>query len=519
MLKEVSTVLLVALIIAIGVWLMYAAEDESRVRDRVRGWVSQAKAAFGTRADTSPEAREEGGRERTEPISILLVGDVLPRDEREYFTRVRSLIQSADFAVGNLECPISTKGSRTDLKLSATDRTLPNEYFFRAPPVQAQRIADAGFDAVTLANNHIMDYGAPALEQTLLLLDEAGVSYAGAGLDRASAREPALATIGGQTLALLAYVDADTLPATTHFAASDTTPGTVFVHGDGDGNPRQHTLEMLREDISAARERADFVIVAFHWGTESKDTPDRLQRALAHRCIEAGADVIVGHHPHVLQGVEIYGGRPIIYSLGNFAFPTPWKNTQYTGAVRIDVENGRWTKLTWHPVRMEHNTGIPAPAEGVDAQRIIARLKRLSAARGIEYQTTQDQSAPLWLAHEVSEQSDGAAADESSFVSEQHPEIDGMATVRFLAWDIEGERKVARERSVVVNQKLADEVLAIFREIYEAEERFPIYEVIGYDHRTVAGSGSGLSNHALGRAIDINRAENPMIEGGRKIVH
>ncbi|MFW6437802.1 MAG: CapA family protein [Armatimonadota bacterium] len=507
-LKEASTVLLVALVLATGVWLMYAANDT----DRVREWASQAVETF--RAQSRGSAEAAGGGADAQPISILLVGDVLPRDDREYFPHVRSLIQSADFAVGNLESPISTEGSRTALKLTPGNRTLPNEYFFRAPPVQARRIADAGFDAMTLANNHIMDYGAPALEQTLALLDDVGVSYAGAGSDRAAARKPAFANVGGQTIAVLAYVDADTLPATTHFAASDTRAGTVFVHGDGDGDPQQHTLQMLREDIGAAREQADFVIVAFHWGTESKDTPDPLQRNLAHRSIEAGADLIVGHHPHVLQGVEIYGGRPIVYSLGNFAFPTPWKNTQLTGAVRIDVENGDWTKLTWHPVRLEHNTGIPAPAAGIDAQRIISRLKRLSGALGTRYQATQDQSAPLWLAHERPQ-----APDEESFVVEQHPEIDRMSTVRFLAWDLEDRRKVARERSVVVHQKLADEVLAIFREIFEADERFPIHEVIGYDYRTVAGSGSGLSNHALGRAVDINRAENPMIEGGEKIVH
>ena len=170
-----------------------------------------------------------------------------------------------------------------------------------------------------------------------------------------------------------------------------------------------------------------------------------------------------------------------------------------------------------------HPTGAstgPAPATGVDARRIISRLKRLSGALGTRYETTQDQSAPLWLAHEIPTQSEDATmSNEQSFSVEQNPDVEGMANVRFLAWDLEGDRKVARERSVVVNQKLAGEVLTIFREIYEADEQFPIHEVIGYDYRTVAGSGGGLSRHALGRAIDINRAENPMIEGGEKIVH
>ncbi|MBD3293152.1 MAG: hypothetical protein GF393_09525, partial [Armatimonadia bacterium] len=112
-----------------------------------------------------------------------------------------------------------------------------------------------------------------------------------------------------------------------------------------------------------------------------------------------------------------------------------------------------------------------------------------------------------------------APADESVFSVAQHPELDGMAVVTFLAWDLDGGQKVAHPRTVVVHQKLADEVLAIFREIYEDDERFPIHEVIGYDYRTVAGGGDRLSWHAMGRAIDINRAENPMIQDGRKIVH
>ncbi len=465
MLKEVSTVLLVALIIAIGVWLMYAAEDESRVRDRVRGWVSQAKAAFGTRADTSPEAREEGGRERTEPISILLVGDVLPRDEREYFTRVRSLIQSADFAVGNLECPISTKGSRTDLKLSATDRTLPNEYFFRAPPVQAQRIADAGFDAVTLANNHIMDYGAQALMDTLAALDGAGISYTGAGRDRSQARKPLIFEIEGQALSMLAYVSARTLPWTEYFEATDEMAGTVFVSGSGGGAPDELTRGMLRNDITEAAKASDFVIVAFHWGTEGNDAPDPLPRRLARWCIDSGADMVIGHHPHKLQGVEIYEGKPIAYSLGNFVFPTPWESNHFSAALELQVANGRWERLVLHPVKLRFREGDPVPAQGPDLQRIVNRVMRLSNQLGTASSWVDDESNPRIVIRNPAFPEPRAALlqrEAEHFYSEPHPEIDGMSVAHFLAWDISGGERIPEKRTRVIKPSLASAVPEIF---------------------------------------------------------
>jgi poly-gamma-glutamate capsule biosynthesis protein CapA/YwtB (metallophosphatase superfamily) len=460
-----------------------------------------------------PAAREEEpSRPSTpdsgEPARILFVGDVLPLGDRDYFARVAPLIASADFAVANLECPISSHGVRTPLKLTAAGRTMHNEFFFRAPPAQAMRLADAGFSAVTLANNHVMDFGGEALLETFSLLDDAGILHTGAGRNRVTAREPVVATVRGQSVAILAYADAATLPGTAHFAATDRTAGTVFVRGDGSGRLDADSAQMLRDDIAGARERADVVIASFHWGTETSDEPDPLQRSLAHLAIDAGAEIVVGHHPHVLQGVEIYRGRPIAYSLGNFAFPTPWESNQLSAALEVRIEDGGWGGLTWHPVRLEHGTGIPAPAQGADATRIMGRIKRLSEALGTVSQVPDGRPPRL----EIDRDSGGFGVGPA-------PTLPGMSEVRFLAWDIEHGRKVSRARSVVVAQELAEEVAAIFRDIYEHRERFPIHEVIGYDHRTVAGSEDRLSWHALGRAIDINRAQNPMLMDGATIVH
>ncbi len=467
-------------------------------------------AELASGALSSAEAEPEEVDEPWPPV-IAFVGDVLPLEGRDYWGRMGSLLTSADLTIGNLECPISSRGARTELKLNPNDRALPNEYFFRAPPHQAAKLAEGGFDAVTLANNHIMDYGNDALEDTLRLLDEEGILHTGAGMNRDAAREPLVTTLSGERIAVVAYVDAATLPDTTHFAAKHDTPGTIFVHGDGSGKPTRQTVKLLREDIGAASRQADFVIASFHWGTETKDDPDPLQRNLAHLAIDSGAKMVVGHHPHVLQGLEIYKGCPIAYSLGNFAFPTPWVNNQFTAVLNVQIEDGQWKRLAWHPVRMEHITGIPAPAQGDDRQRIVSRVKKLSESLGTSLQTGEE-GAPLWLQRETT-------APENAFAVEPHPETEGMAVVSFLAWEFEDSEKVARERKVVVAQELAEEVQAIFREIYEHEERFPIAEVIGYDYRTVAGSEDRLSFHAAGRAIDLNRRQNPMIEDGRRIVH
>ena len=453
--------------------------------------------------------------------SIILVGDILPLEDREYLTHVRNLISSADYAIGNLECPLSTHGRPSPLKFDERGRLMHNEFIFRAPPSQAERLAAAGFDAMTLANNHIMDYGGEALLETLKVLDEAGIAYTGAGPNETAARTPIVFTAGGQTISVLAYVSTATLPATEHFAATDQLSGTVFVDGSAEGEPTEPTRRMLQNDVRAAKREADFLIVSFHWGTEVMDEPDPLPRRLARLCIDAGADMIVGHHPHKLQGVEIYEGRPIVYSLGNFVFPTVWESNHFSAALEVRIRDGRWRKLVFHPVKLRFRAGDPAPAQGADLQRIVNRLTRLIRQFGTECVYEQDGGRPRVVIHNTAPEEPRAALlmeEREHFFFEPHPEISGMSTVHVLTWDISGGERTTRKHTVVMKTELAPEVLEIFEEIYLSPERFPVHELIGYDDRTVAG-GSGLSNHALGRAIDINRAQNPMIKDGRKIVH
>ncbi|MFW5868125.1 MAG: CapA family protein, partial [Armatimonadota bacterium] len=377
----------------------------------------------------------------TGTASVLLVGDLLPMQDREYLAHASELISSADFAVGNLECPLSMHGRPSPLKFDGEGRLIHNEFIFRAPPSQARRMADAGLDAVTLANNHIMDYGAQALMDTLAALDGAGISYTGAGRDRSQARKPLIFEVEGQVLSMLAYVSASTLPGTDYFEATDEMAGTVFVSGSGGGAPDELTRGMLRNDITEAAKASDFVIVAFHWGTEGNDAPDPLPRRLARWCIDSGADMVIGHHPHKLQGVEIYEGKPIAYSLGNFVFPTPWESNHFSAALELQVANGRWERLVLHPVKLRFREGDPVPAQGPDLQRIVNRVMRLSNQLGTASSWVDDESNPRIVIRNPAFPEPRAALlqrEAEHFYSEPHPEIDGMSVAHFLAWDISG---------------------------------------------------------------------------------
>lgn len=155
---------------------------------------------------------------------------------------------------------------------------------------------------VTLANNHVFDYGRKGLEDTLKYLDEHGILHVGAGINLAEARKPIIREIEGKKIAFLGYGN--------YSPAGKNTPGVAY-----------RTPEYVIEDIrEAKKDGCDYVVVNFHWGIERATEPTASDRELAHRAIDNGADLIIGHHPHVLQPVEVYKGKVIAYSLGNFVF-------------------------------------------------------------------------------------------------------------------------------------------------------------------------------------------------------
>lgn len=245
--------------------------------------------------------------EEKEKISkLLLVGDIMlargvqnqikinNNDPLYPFLLVESKLREADLLFGNLEGVVSDKGINQGSVNS-----------FRAIPASIEGLAFAGFDVLSLANNHSLDWGREALVQTIDLLDTKGIVAVGAGRDKLTANEVKIKEVNGVKIAFLAYTDL--MP--TGFKATEKNAGI----SDFD-------LQKIKEKIGEAKLMADLVFVSMHWGEEYQTRSNQKQQRLAYELINAGADVVVGHHPHVPEEIERYGNGWVIYSLGNFVF-------------------------------------------------------------------------------------------------------------------------------------------------------------------------------------------------------
>ena len=308
------------------------------------------------------------GASLADTITIAAVGDIMlggggtavlaVRGADYPFLSTSTLLKNADLTIGNLEAPLTRGGTEFRDK----------RFRFRATPHLAPALKRAGLSVVTLANNHILDFGAKGLADTLFHLSSADIAYAGAGMNLAEARRPAIATAKGKTVGVLAY--SLTLPS-EFFAA----PGRA---GTAPGY-----LRHVCDDIGKLRGAVDHVVVSFHWGGELLATPRAYQVAMARAAVEAGADVIIGHHPHVLQGIERDKGGLILYSLGNFAFATP--STRSDRSVIALITLGRGVEeLELVPLNVLNREVRlqPAVLDGKRGKRVIDYLNRLSAGMG-----------------------------------------------------------------------------------------------------------------------------------------
>jgi hypothetical protein len=217
------------------------------------------------------------------------------------FELVFDLLSTADITVGNLECAMGDQGAPVD-----------KGYTFRAPAEAARSFAIAGFDLLSLANNHAMDYGPVALLDAISLLEKNHVQSVGAGENAAAAAAPVILVANGTSIAFLSYVD---VPVEVRgfdarsWTATQSQPGVSWT------DPAQ-----MQADIASVRPLADIVMVMLHSGYEYVVQPSLPQVNAAHTAIDAGADLVLGHHTHVLQGIEFYNQGVIVYGLGNFVF-------------------------------------------------------------------------------------------------------------------------------------------------------------------------------------------------------
>lgn len=266
------------------------------------------------------------------PVTIAMTGDILLSDRlyQRYCDggitgfvspAVADTLAAADITFINQEFPFSDRGTPEAGK----------EYTYCVPTSYARIFPELGVDIVSLSNNHILDYGQDALADTFTVLEEIGIDYIGAGRDLNRARQPLIKEVRGKTIGFL--------------AASRVVPsGEWYARNAGEGYEARagvfttYDSADLCEEIRKAKEKCDVVIVYAHWGIERQEVAADYQRILAKDYIDAGADLVVGSHAHVMQGVEYYKEIPIVYGLGNFLFSNYYSRTTVL-TVSIDETN------------------------------------------------------------------------------------------------------------------------------------------------------------------------------------
>lgn len=286
------------------------------------------------------------GGDGTGPVKLLFTGDVmLSRNVAELvyekgggdyswpFLKIADFLNDADLTISNLEGPISDKGSEY----------LKSAPWFRAEPEAVNGLNYAGIDIVSLANNHIFDYGREAMEDCFGQLERAGIRYMGAGMTREEAYAPVIVNINGLKIAFLAFTnhgdaswqaEVDYYTTLEELLAQVPSIGDLFLQAqvlthlmtmpipvtEESSGVAWLYIKQLERAIYKAREEADIVIVSLHFGEEYAEDISTAQDRYAHLAIDRGADMVVGHHPHVTQPIMVYMGKVIAYSLGNFVF-------------------------------------------------------------------------------------------------------------------------------------------------------------------------------------------------------
>jgi len=297
------------------------------------------------------------------PPSVIVAGDIMlggraKKVVAEFgpdypFDGVFPLLRTAPIVLGNLEGPFAEKARRQQRNFS-----------YRVDVSLASSLSRAGINVVTLANNHLMDCGRSGVLETLDALSNANVFALGAGTNERTAHEPVILQAGAMRIGLLGYY------WNRRTAATADRPGSAM-----------DPPEALEADIRGLREHADRIVVTFHWGVPYERGPSPEERAKAHFAVDCGADVVVGHHPHIVQPFEIYRGCPIFYSVGNFAFGSG--NSRAEGLlVGLRFEDNK-TVVNVYPLYVKNRDPRanyqPKVLAGKAAERVLTELMKISS--------------------------------------------------------------------------------------------------------------------------------------------
>jgi poly-gamma-glutamate capsule biosynthesis protein CapA/YwtB (metallophosphatase superfamily) len=343
-------------------------------------------------------------RDETNTVRLIAVGDIYfhRTDLERSYNDLDTLLQKADLRFCNYEATFS------DMARCVPGRAVP----LQSPPDNLPLFEAGHFDLISLANNHLLDYGFDALERTLDTFDRKGFGYTGAGRTLSHAMQPVVLERHGIRFGLLAFACA--FPPT--YAATATQPGVAPVRiqasyrpnplheAEHPGTPPAVTTSVEPDDLAAVtdavrrlKRRVDHVLVSYHWGVPGRHEPLEYQTALGRATIEAGATAVLGHHAHVLQPVEAYHHDVIVYGMSHFIFDLPhiirgFGCDRETVVVGLEFDRNRIQQATLIPVIMEENTG-PRWPEPDEATRIFALLRDLSDSRGTPLTWDDNQSA------------------------------------------------------------------------------------------------------------------------------
>ena len=273
------------------------------------------------------------------------------------FLGVRQLISQSDISFSNLECPISDRGKIRGM--------------FRADPIYAKSIKHSGIDIVSVANNHAFDAGEEGFLETLTNLERCEVLYVGGGKNLESARAPRIIKAKGISVAFLGYTDITDNGFYDDMAGEETAGILPFYP------------PLILEDIKTARDQCDILVLSLHWGIANNPYVHNKAVEYAHKFIDAGVDIVLGHHSHVSKGIEIYKGKPIFYSFGNFIFGIYYNKWHDNFLAKICLKGNKIDKIHIYPVSgKESELFQPVVLNGIRASNVIKHLERISSPFG-----------------------------------------------------------------------------------------------------------------------------------------
>ncbi|WP_341926768.1 CapA family protein [Nocardioides psychrotolerans] len=533
--KRVTGVaLLVA--VALGVLLLTASQDQQDQPGQPVGAVGETPTAVAPPIGASAEEPAAAGG----VVTLAFAGDIhfegaftdVPEQRRSTLGRMSRDLRSADVAVVNLESALASPGTPARKELEDAG----NRYWFRSDAAALDVLDRSGVDVVSIANNHGADHGLRGIRESVRIAEQSPVAVVGVGRTSRQAFAPHRVTVRGTTVAVHA-ADASARES------AEPTWAVGPVSGPGIASARSPLAPQLLDAVRASAARGDVVVVYLHWGEEYGACPTADQRQLARNLADAGADVIVGTHAHVLLGAGMLDSTYVSYGLGNFYWYHG--NQAETGVLRLTVRageggdggegGGEVVGDEWRPGLIPPQGGGPQPVTGRDGEQDVEDWRALRGCTGLA-----PGPGPVGATADT-----GSGRDLPAFASQVRPVGPALRArmtgsshdpatcpvpwrdLRLLRLSYVGFDGRAHPGAMVVHADVARDVVGVFAALYRA--RFPLQRMrlvdaydgdddrsmaanntSGYNCRTVAGQ-SALSDHAYGRAIDLNPVQNPYV--------